>query len=393
MRVAHEAHLTYCTNIHAGEAWTEVRSALEQHLPRVKERVSPAQPFGVGLRLSAAATAELVDAEVRSAFQHWLREHGLYVFTLNVFPYGRFHGAPVKQGVYAPDWSTPERLAYTCQAADVLAALLPTGVEGSLSTVPGTFRPLADGARRAAMVHNLVQFAAHLVQVERSTGRRLCLALEPEPHCMLQTCREGLEFIRDQLWSPAARTQLAAASGVDRTDAERLLQRHLGLCLDACHAAVEFEDVADEVRALRAAGVRIAKWQISSGLKLVQPQAPQLEVLEHFAEDVYLHQTVVRSASGLHHYLDLAQALAEAPRGAGTEWRVHFHVPIFREQLGPFSGSQDTLCTLLNLHREQAISAHLEVETYTWDVLPEEHRQLDVDDAIARELRWVLERL
>ena len=47
-------HLTYCTNIHAGGDWPEVRDALAR-TSLVRRQVAPDRPFGVGLRLSAVA--------------------------------------------------------------------------------------------------------------------------------------------------------------------------------------------------------------------------------------------------------------------------------------------------------------------------------------------------
>src|SRR5438132_878800 len=98
------AHLTYCTNIHPGESWSEVRANLERHVVRVKERIAPRERFGIGLRLSAQAARELASPPLMMAFRRWLDAHDLYVFTINAFPYGAFHGTRVKEDVYRPDW-------------------------------------------------------------------------------------------------------------------------------------------------------------------------------------------------------------------------------------------------------------------------------------------------
>src|SRR5258706_10988716 len=149
MRVG-DAHLTYCTIIHAGESWHDVRANVERHVVDVKHRVAPDEPFGVGLRLSARAAEELAAGDELSRFERCLIEQRLYVFTINGFPYGPFHGTPVKAAVYRPDWIEPERVAYTNRLADLLARLLPDGVDGTISTVPGCFRArVADGSVRA----------------------------------------------------------------------------------------------------------------------------------------------------------------------------------------------------------------------------------------------------
>lgn len=391
------AHLTYCTNIHAGESWAEVRSVLETHVLAVKKRVSPDAPFGVGLRLSAQALEELSQRDQLGGLCSWLEQHGLYVFTLNVFPYGTFHGTRVKENVYRPDWREDERVAYTDQAARVLARLLevqPEGATGSLSTVPGAFRPRASSKEAVeTLAANLVRHAATLVELERSTGRLLRLALEPEPSCFLETTHEAATFIKDHLWSKAARARLADLTGVDEKEAERALRRHLGVCFDACHAAVEFEDVDASLDELERDGIVVAKWQISSGLRVREPDRESLEALGAFFDDVYLHQVVVRQNDELLRFVDLPEAMSRAPSGACTEWRVHFHVPIFRRDFGRFEGTQDVIEAMLARHERQPVSSHLEVETYTWDVLPERFRDSTVDEAVSRELCWVRDRL
>jgi hypothetical protein len=93
-------------------------------------------------------------------------------------------------------------------------------------------------------------------------------------------------------------------------------------------------------------------------------------------------------------HLDLPQALASLDgAGGGAEWRVHFHVPIFLAELEHFFTTQPFLREILELHRAAPVSAHLEAETYSFDVLPERYRRVDVASAIARELAWVRERL
>jgi hypothetical protein len=172
------------------------------------------------------------------------------------------------------------------------------------------------------------------------------------------------------------------------------LRRHLGVCYDVCHAAVEFEDAAASIAQLRGNGIAIAKLQLSSALRVASFDAASAGQLASFAEPVYLHQVVQRSPDGtLRRFTDLPQALAESAGAAGAEWRVHFHVPVFLEQMEHFGTTQAFLAQILALHRAEPISAHLEVETYTWDVLPAAYRSADLGSAIARELQWVEARL
>jgi sugar phosphate isomerase/epimerase len=384
-------HLTYCTNIHPGETWPEVQENIARHVVAVKARLSPDRPFGVGLRLSAAAAAELAVPATLEAFRAFLADHGLYVFTINGFPYGAFHGTTVKERVYRPDWREDERVSYSDLLAELLAALLPTGLDGSVSTVPGCFRPLAaEPGSLDAMAEHLRRHAAFLYHLRERTGRTIGLALEPEPHCILETTAEGVAFLETHLFSRESIQSFTALTGAG----EEALRRHLGLCLDACHAAVEYEDPADALSVPAAAGVRIWKIQVSAGLRVNRPTLDSLLALGPFAEGVYLHQVVIRRGAALTRYVDLPQALAEVRADdPGDEWRIHFHVPLFQERLGPFFNTQPFLARLLSLVANRPPTQHLEVETYTWDVLPEEHRRIPVDDAIARELSWTLAHL
>lgn len=392
MRAGDATHLTYCTNIHPGESWAEVRRNIETHVVAVKARVSPDAPFGLGLRLSAAAARSLDEPRALEEFRALLARHDLYVFTLNGFPYGTFHRARVKESVYEPDWRSADRSDYTARLSRLLAVLLPDGVEGSVSTVPVGFRPAFDSSSsRTAAAERLIDHAAMLVGLERETGRVVRLALEPEPHCVLETVPETVRFFEEHLFGADARRRMAAACGLaSGDDAEAALRRHLGVCLDTCHAAVEYEEPGAVVRALRDAGITIAKVQLSAGLQIDAATGSDRKELRRFADDVYLHQVVERNGDTLRRHLDLPDALAT---GGDGEWRIHFHVPLFRERLGSFRNTQPFLREILSLHRQAPISTHLEVETYTWDVLPAEYRAEEVATAVSREMAWVLDRL
>lgn len=390
-------HLSYCTNIHPGETWPEVRENLKRYLPEVKRRIAPQLDFGVGLRLSAAAARALRDPSAFAELKELLRANGLYVFTINGFPYGPFHGTRVKEEVYLPDWSQPERLEYTNLLAELLAALLPDddSLEGSVSTVPGAFKPRAATDQGVARIASqIVRHVAYLVQLRSRTGRTIALALEPEPCCLLETIEETVEFFERYLYSAEAVQQLAAQTGLNRAIAEEALRRHVGVCLDLCHAAVEFEDPAVIAPRLRRTGIRVPKMQISAGLRVAEVTAEAAQALAPFADEVYLHQVVERGPTGLNRYIDLPQALAAAPAQPGSrEWRIHFHVPIFLEELEPFYSTQSFLRTMLAQQRADPISPHLEVETYTWGVLPEQYRREDIVSAVVRELDWAKEQL
>ncbi len=382
---ASDAHLTYCTNIHPGESWAEVRANVETHVVAVKALVCPHAPFGVGLRLSARAAEELRQPHELAAFAELLKARGLYVFTINGFPHGAFHAARVKENVYLPDWRDPARARYSTCLAEVLAALLPRGMTGSVSTVPGAFRSaLTAPGDTARMVNELVEHCASLVRLFDTTGKQITLALEPEPMCFLETTAEAVRFFEEHLFAGAARARLASLTGQGPARAEESLRRHLGVCFDACHAAVEFEDARASLDALDRAGIAIAKIQITTALEAKVDGALRRE-LTRFVDDVYLHQVVIADRGKLARYVDLPEALERGPDGV---WRIHFHVPVFQRELGSFANTQSHLRDVLSVVRERGVSTHLEIETYTWDVIPEPFRAGDAVTAIAREIEW-----
>jgi sugar phosphate isomerase/epimerase len=389
-------HLTYCTNIHPGETWPEVRTNLERYLLSVKDQLAPKGRFGVGLRLSAVAASALAEPRTLAEFKAFLQHNELYVFTLNGFPYGKFHGEPVKQNAYLPDWGAEERVRYSNQLADLLIELLPddADLEGSISTVPGAFKANAQSDDQVARITELLlRHVAHLVQLRSHTGRTIGLALEPEPCCFLETVEETIAFFRNHAASESAATRLMELTGLSREQAREALHRHLGVCLDLCHAAVEFEDAAGCLQQLRDANIRVHKMQLSSGLRVANVDSRTESLLRPFDDRVYLHQVIERNANGLERYLDLADAFATLPQGGEREWRVHCHVPVFLDDMGEFGSTQSFIRDALAAHRANPITDHLEAETYTWSVLPERYRGASVDHAIARELSWLREHL
>jgi sugar phosphate isomerase/epimerase len=390
-----DVHLTYCTNIHAGETWVEVLASLKAHVPQIKAQVSPHQPMGLGLRLSAIA-AEALDAPAAlQELQGFLADQGLYVFTVNAFPYGPFHGARVKEAVYQPDWLRPERLAYTDRVAHILAALLPDGCTGSVSTVPGTFKSIGREPGAAERIaENIARHAATLVGIKARTGREIVLALEPEPCCFLETIEETTAFFSEHLFSDGAAAIVAERGGLNLATARGALRQHIGVCYDICHGAVEFEEPLAAFKELQQAGIRVAKLQLSSALRVPEVDATTEQVLSAFDDGVYLHQVVQRRDGAITRWTDLGAAF-EALRGgkAGGEWRVHCHVPIFLERASAFHSTQPTLKAALACARDGFVAPHLEVETYTWDVLPPQLRECSRAEAIARELAWVVEEL
>jgi len=394
-------HLTYCTNVHPGEHWPEVFSNLETYIPPLKTQFVPEGPFGIGLRLSDTASQELLEKEALSRFKMWLHQNNLYVFTLNGFPYGGFHRKVVKEDVYAPDWSTEKRKTYTVRLANILAQLLPEGMDGGISTVPVSYKPWFkhQDEKEACLEHacyNLASLVQELVHIQNENGKWIHLDLEPEPDGMLENSTEVIEFF-EQWLLPKGSAHLAKMLDIAAMQAQEHLLRHIGMCYDTCHFAVSYEEPESVLKRLEQAEIRIGKIQISAALKLQLPESMEarqiaLNRLEPFAESIYLHQVVEKRIDGsFHTYPDLIEALPLLRQGGGRgqEWRIHFHVPIFIEDYQTVQSTQEDIITVLKLLKEKPVCRHLEIETYTWEVLPPEMKR-NLAKSIQREYEWVL---
>lgn len=397
---ARAIHLTYCTNIHPGNGWTEVDANLRNFAPALKRRLSPAKPFGLGLRLSARDARELLESNRLEELRAFLDSEGLYVALINGFPHGSFHRTAVKAEVYAPDWREDERVRYTLDLVHILGRLLPEGLDGGVSTVPLSYKPWIaspDADTWRAFVSNIVRIAESLVKLRDDRGTFIHLDIEPEPDCLIEHSSEFIAFF-ERVLLPQGGPMLAASLGCGVDEACDRLRDHVRLCFDCCHFAVEFEDPAEALVQLRSAGIKVGRVQLSSALKVTFPddatQAAALAGrLRHFADSTYLHQVIERQdGRPLRHFADLGEALQAGRPAAGAEWRIHFHVPLFTASYDGLGSTQDYVRTILGMAGRTAFTTHLEIETYTWDVLPG-GLKIDLLDSIGREYEWVLDNI
>lgn len=374
-----------------------MRESLETYAPAVKATVCPDSAYAVSLRISASSAQTLTDdAEERARLRAWLDEHDMYVYTVNAFPYGPFKGRIVMENVYEPDWSTEDRVLYTCQVADILAEVSPADVSPSIQTAPLAFRPkVRSDADVEVLTENLLRVVAHLVALEARTGRRVKLALEPEPYCFLETTEETIRYFQDWVWSAKGIGMLSRLSGLPASEAIGAVRRHLGVVFDICHQSVEFENIADSLRQLYDAGVPIFKLQAAAALWVPEVTPQVVSALEAFTDTIYLSQTTESRDGTLTRLLNLKDAIAAwRVDSSGTrEWRTHFHVPVFLDDLGEFRTTRSGVEAALKVHAETPLSDHLEIETYTWDVLPAHLKTGDITDYVSRELEWLRDEL
>tara|TARA_Y100000589_G_scaffold155881_1_gene148444 strand:- start:766 stop:1824 length:1059 start_codon:yes stop_codon:yes gene_type:complete len=341
----------------------------------VRDRVSQNKAYAIGLRLSNLASRELSDPAVLETFQQWLKDQNCYVFTINGFPFGNFHGTRVKEQVYVPDWTSKDRLEYTNRLFDLIAVLVPDGVDGSVSTLPGSFKEfITEESQEIQIRENIWQCVEHISDLSARTGKALHLGLEPEPCGYFETSTETVCFFES----------LYAQHPNDSR-----LYEHLGVNYDTCHLAVEYEEPKTAIGALRDAGLRISKLHLSAAL-IVQPDDTVKGNLKAFEDDVYLHQVIEKTRLGtLNRYRDLGAALAADIEA--EEWRIHFHVPLHSPDGDWFKTTREHIKGVLDLLQEDpALCSHLEMETYTWEVLPNQMKNRDVVDQLVGEYEWTL---
>lgn len=376
--------LTYCTNVHPlqdFEIWRGTIGYFGKNMGKLLKK----SPFPLGMWFNEKVLSEVYPRGVE-ALRRDLGKWNVSTFTFNAFPYGDFHGSVVKGKVYLPDWTETARFDYTRRCAELLAALLPEGEDyGSVSTLPLGWRVDWTAGKSEAAASALVELAGFLSGLRERTGKKIALAIEPEPGCVLERTPQVIGWW-DEFLRPAASAAGNAASVA--------LEEHIGVCYDTCHQAVQFEDAEESLAALSSAGIRIHKMQLSSAIEFpADPGAASRPLREAFVEPKFLHQTRVKRPEGIFDLDDLPQALNAGPGLYAHPWRVHYHVPVHADSLldNPAIGTtRDEMLKAMRYALKHDLCSHFEVETYTWSVLPEAHRPAD-DEALARALAKELE--
>ncbi|PGH42214.1 xylose isomerase [Micromonospora sp. WMMA1996] len=382
MRLRHPdgttVHLGYCTNVHPAEDLPGVLAQLDTYAVAVR-RALDADLLGLGLWLAAPVAAALAaDPAARRRLRHELTVRGLEVVTLNGFPYAAFQAPVVKGAVYHPDWTTSQRLAYTLDLARVLADLLPDdAARGSVSTLPLAWRTPWDAGRADTARRRLDALAAGLATVQRDTGRVVRVGFEPEPGCLVESTGQ-------------ARAVLSAM------DTDRL-----GICLDLAHLACAWEEPVDALARLRDAGLPVVKVQVSAAVEAADP-AGSTDALRRFVEPRFLHQTRAAGCAGATDPADPAWAADDLDAALDARlpgsWRVHYHVPLHAPPEPPLRSTVPVLRSALSalLAGPAAGCDHLDVETYTWGVLPQARRprgDAELAAGIAAELAFARDEL
>ncbi len=401
MRIGETGHLSYCTNIHSGESWKDTFKNLQTYLLSIKDQIAKNNSFGIGLRLSWQAVSELSNKRVLDSFKAWLDSNNVYVFTINGFPYGNFHGKVIKDQVHTPDWTSVERKEYTILLFDVLCQLLPKDITGGVSTSPISYRYwfTTNSALEKAKLKSceyLIDVVDHLISIKEQTNKSLHLDIEPEPDGVIENSDEFLEFYTNYLVEKGG-IILMDKRNCTKEEATDYIKEHIQLCFDVCHFSVAYEKPTEVIQKMKEHDIKIGKVQLSAALKYHRLEEDRIsdlkKILTPFHEPSYLHQTVVHTHNNDYlKFKDLNDAIKEIEQINLKEVRTHYHVPVFLATYENLQSTQDDLIETLALWNKEAFTNHLEVETYTWEVLPNQ-MQVALVTAIVRELNWVFKEL
>ncbi len=398
MQINKNAHLCYCSNIHAGESWQDTFENLKKFTSPIKKKITN-QRFGIGLRLSNIASKELCQETNLNKLITWLEKENIYIFTLNGFPYGNFHNTSVKDNVHQPDWETNERLAYTKRLFIILEKLIPKGMDGGVSTSPISYRYWEKVISNEHQIkinatHQLIDLICLIKPLSDKSGVTLHLDIEPEPDGLIENSSEFIHFFKDYLLK-IGKPIIQKIFNMSENDAEKTIKNHIRCCFDICHFSVIFEDINHALNNFINEGIKIGKVQISSALKFnkFENEMMNIKELQQFDEPTYLHQTAIKTKNGrIHRFKDLNEALHELSNLNASELRSHYHIPIFKNKFSNLNSTQDDILKTLAYWNKNNITNHLEIETYTWEVLPKEYQE-DQKNNIIRELLWVKETL
>jgi hypothetical protein len=390
-------HISYCSNIHPGEDWETTFANIKKYIPEIKKEVSGDAPFGIGLRLSNNASEELAQGDNLQEFKAWLSDNNCYVFTMNGFPYGNFHKTVVKDQVHTPDWTTKERLIYTKRLFTQLETLVPNGISGGISTSPISYKhwfKSDDAISKAFKIgaEQLIEIVEQLYSIEKSSGKYLHLDIEPEPDGLIENTKEFIDFYTNYLL-PIGVDILIPKLNLEASEIETIIKRYITLCYDVCHFSLAYETPEHTFQAMEEEGIAVGKIQVSAALKILFEEGKEANIwksLERFDEPTYLHQVTENVNGQVKVYNDLPIILQGNRQH--KELRAHFHVPIFLEKFDDLYSTQDQILETLAYFKKHQVSNHLEVETYTWDVLPETLK-VDMSQSITRELNWLKDKL
>lgn len=388
--------LTYCSNIYSSDTWNDIFVNLKKNIPKISSKLSINKPFGIGLRLSNKAATQLLENNNIVVFQEWLNENNYYVSTINGFVYGNFYNTNIKDKVYKPDWTTLERANYNNLLIEILSKLCPIGKEIGFSTAPLGYKFSLNKEKETSdnnlVINYLLILLKKLIYIEKLENKTIHIDFEPEADCLLENIHDVINFFEKSLLINLA-SKLTEDLNITLPEAKNYILKHLRICYDICHQSVQFEDHLKNFEILNKRNIKIGKIQLSSALEInvKKHTLNNLKIdLDKFKDEIYLHQVVIKNFDGsFTKYRDLPEALENFSDNKESFWRIHYHLPIFAENYNNLFTTRKELQTIINFLKTSPITSCLEIETYTWEILPKELK-FNLIESIVKEYEWII---
>ncbi len=387
--------LTYCLNLHRGETMDEVEHALFVTAPSILKRIiQSGAPSAVGPWFNSHIAQQILETGNLEKLKQKFEDAGLLAITLNGFPYSTFHDERVKERVYLPDWSSPQRLEYTLNLLEILSLLLPKGVNGSISTLPVGYAALSSNEIIKRSVENMAECALHFHACAQERETEIILSIEPEPDCVVGDMDEFVKFYNNRLLRSGVQ-HLGSRYGISAPRAEIIIRKHIGICMDTVHAAVSNENLEEWLERLEKEGIKIGKIQLGAALRA---DGPDFFELKSFDDPVYLHQTRFIHGTNTEKYPDLPDFLSNtANLSSEGHAVVHYHMPFTWRGKGALTSCHRITSKFLEKALSLGVSC-FELEIYTLSVFPEFRnaeefkRERLISDILTAELRWLMEK-
>jgi hypothetical protein len=374
-----EFNLSYCLNAFDFTSdWKYTLTEIDRCFNTVREMsgFSSDKMTGLGFWTSEFFLELMRDPDNFRYLQEFLEKRNYYISTVNAFPYGVFHNQPVKDKVYMPNWLNEKRVDFTIKAAEFLEKFLPDGGSGSISTLPGAYRRHIrdyNGDSLRLIARNLEKTAEYLAYLYEKTGKKIRLGIEMEPDCIWETPDEFAGFYKKYMLP------------------NRYSREYIGVCYDTCHQELIENGPGAGLEILERYEIPVVKIQLSAALQ-IQNGAKFADIKE-FDEPVYLHQTrIFNEKNGT-----ICETFSDIPElrsysGDDVTLKCHFHLPLFwdSDNTSFKSARKELLAVIRYIKANPGFCRDLEIETYTYSVLPDCVDFRSIGSAVSKEYDWVV---
>lgn len=375
--------IAYCMNVHPANNLKELYDNFNKFaLPIFKEvQTSTQKNIGVELHLNHVVSEEL--AKQIEPFNQFIEKNDINIFSINNFPLIDFHQPIVKDKVYLPSWAQSERLEQTKLCAKILSQLKTNNTELTISTLAGSWK--YHNHDENSVLNNYMQIIRYLQDLHEQTGKKIRVALEPEPDTTLDSLASIIAFF-DKLKERLIRSNMPVEKSLE----------YIGLNFDTCHSSVLFEKPLSVILELLKKQIPIYKFHITNAPKLLAPFSKENKIsLKSLDEPKYLHQTRCKMPDEkIVAFKDLCHFNSEEVQEA-QEIRTHFHVPLNLKSIGLLETTQSEVKDLLDQMPTSLSNTPLVVETYTWPqhLNATKQNNFNLIDGISQELIWLAQTL